>query len=635
MGCKMYDKIVILAPYKKLADISREVVRKIGLSIEVAEVNWIDAIETARKYKRLKKEIIISRGGIAKRIKLETGLSVIDINITGYDVLRSLYKYREYNKPIAVVENELFTKGAKILGDILGLDIRSYKVDKIENFPDKINQAINDGIELLIGGSWGVDDKEYIKSKGVQYELIESEEFSVFEAIQKACKLYEMTLEEREKKEMLKTVLDFSVEGIVSVDKNGKITTFNPSAEKIFRLNESDILGEKIGDVILGTKIPRVLETGEIEIGKIQNVGDFKIVTNRVPILINNEIMGAVATFQKVSDVQEIEQKVRYKLARRGLTAKYTFHRISGKSEKIKGIIGMAKIYSNMSSTVLISGETGTGKEVFAQAIHNESDRKNNAFVAVNCSALPGNLLESELFGYAEGAFTGARKGGKYGLFELAHNGTIFLDEIGEMEKTMQSRLLRVIQEREIMRIGDDKIIPIDVRIIAATNRDLYSEVEKGNFRADLYYRLNVLNIHIPPLRERKEDIECLVLELLQKLNKRLKCIVTDLDSRILKLLEEYHWPGNIRELQNVLEKIVVISKSGVAKFDDVEFVLNQLQRKNDYSNEDGVYNLTIEEIEKKVILRVLEEEKYNKSKTAQRLGINRSTLNRKLNKYV
>ena len=503
----------------------------------------------------------------------------------------------------------------------------------IEKISYMVKEVLNAGIDTMIGMSIGDDTVKYFKNKGILYTVIKSEEISIIEAIQNACRLYEMILKEREKKERLQAVLNFSSEGIISVDENGNIMTLNPKGEKILILNECDVIGKYMDEIVPDIDISKNLKTGEIILGKITSVGEVQIITDIIPIIVDNEIVGAVATFRKTKEVQKIEQKIRYKLAQRGLTAKYTFKSIVGNSNEILTIVELAKIYSKILSTVLITGETGSGKEVFAQAIHNESDRKNRAFVAINCSALPLNLLESELFGYSDGAFTGARKGGKQGLFELAHKGTIFLDEIGEMDRVLQSRLLRVIQEREIMRIGDDRVIPIDVRIIAATNIDLYESVQKGNFRLDLYFRLNVLNLHIPPLRERKKDIVELVEELIYKLNKKLNCKVISLDHNIMKWLMKYDWPGNIRELQNIMEKIIVISKSGIAKFKIVSCILNELPQNLKYLEEDDLYNYTLKEIEKKVIIKVLKEEGYNKTKSAQRLGINRNTLNRKLTK--
>ncbi|GAB6099227.1 hypothetical protein JCM16358_11060 [Halanaerocella petrolearia] len=337
-----------------------------------------------------------------------------------------------------------------------------------------------------------------------------------------------------------------------------------------------------------------------------------------------------------MTKVQELEQKIRQELHKKGLVAQYDLQDIIGDSEEIIKRKELARKYGKVNSTVLIRGESGTGKELFAQGIHNCSRRKLGPFVAINCAALPTNLLESELFGYEEGTFTGAKKGGKKGLFELAHKGTIFLDEIGEMEKSLQARLLRVIQEKRVMRLGSEKIIPIDVRIIAATNRDLNKEVSEGNFREDLYYRLNVLELEIPPLRKRKGDIMILLEFLLKKKCQQLNMNIKRIDTEVIESLVNYDWPGNVRELENIIERIIVISDSQVVKKKDIDFILAKLniRDKKEYNFKHNTHSIdldsSLEEIEKKVITKMVEKEE-SKTKAAKKLGITRTTLWRKL----
>ena len=378
-----------------------------------------------------------------------------------------------------------------------------------------------------------------------------------------------------------------------------------------------------------------MIAEGEKDLKKIQNVGEKNIATNRVPIKVDGGIKGAVATFQDVTRIQELEQNIRRELNKKGLTAQYHLKDIVGKSDIIKQKKKLARKYGKTDSTVLIYGESGTGKELFAHGIHNCSQRKNSPFVAINCAALPTNLLESELFGYEEGTFTGAKQGGKKGLFELAHQGTILLDEIGEMDKKLQARLLRVSQERRIMRLGGREVIPIDVRILSATNKDLGEEVRKGNFRKDLYYRLNVLELEIPPLRERRGDIEVLTCYLLkeksQKQNKEI-----ELADDIINFFREYEWPGNVRELENIIEKIVVIADSNYIERPEIDFILEKLESskvETEATDQSFKFSGTLEEMEKMVIARVIEEEK-NKKSAAKKLGIDRSTLYRKIKKY-
>jgi transcriptional regulator with PAS, ATPase and Fis domain len=360
---------------------------------------------------------------------------------------------------------------------------------------------------------------------------------------------------------------------------------------------------------------------------------------NIVPVKVNESIVGTVTTIQDVTHIQVQEQKIRRMIWNKGYHAKYTFSNLIGKSEIIKNVIEWSKKLSRAKQNILIIAETGTGKEMFAQSIHNYSQRGDKPFVAINCGGFPENLIDSELFGYVEGAFTGALKVGKQGLFEIAHEGTIFLDEIGELSLSLQSKLLRVIQEREIRKIGDDKIIPIDVRIIAATNKDLSDMVQKGEFRQDLYYRLNVLNLSIPPLRERKEDIKEIALSFLG-LDKD-ACLLDDIEETMCR----YNWPGNIRELQNICERILVLFGDGekISCGNDFRIQPNELIQiigRNNYEmaiEDNGCKDLSHNLLrinEEKSIRDALELCGQNKVNAAKKLGISRSTLWRKIAEY-
>jgi transcriptional regulator with PAS, ATPase and Fis domain len=336
-----------------------------------------------------------------------------------------------------------------------------------------------------------------------------------------------------------------------------------------------------------------------------------------------------------------MEQRIREELYLKGHVAENTFEDIIGQSPAIVQAKEEAENYAQVDSPLLIYGETGTGKELFAQAIHNASPRKNNPFVAFNCAAIPENLLESELFGYVEGAFTGAKKGGKMGLFEQAHKGTIFLDEIGEISTDIQARLLRILQERKVRRVGDDKLTPIDVRIIVSTNKDLYQLVEKKKFREDLYYRINVLNLNLPPIWERREDVPLLVNFFIKKYRQRLKKVVEGISTESIQILENYTWPGNVRQLENIMERLMVRTQEDYIRTSLVREIMNSLPGNKLGLNRVGFFKSDIsislmgnlEGIERNIIKRVIQEEKGNKAATAKRLGIGRTTLWRKLNK--
>lgn len=304
----------------------------------------------------------------------------------------------------------------------------------------------------------------------------------------------------------------------------------------------------------------------------------------------------------------------------------YTFDKIISQNKDFLRIMDFAKKISSSKSTVLIAGETGTGKELFAQSIHNESDRKNKPFIAINSAAIPENLIESELFGYVEGAFTGAKKSGQVGKFELADKGTIFLDEIGEMPLKLQTRLLRVIEEGIVSRVGAIDPVIVDVRIIAASNRDLKKEVDKGNFREDLFYRLSVLPLSIPPLRDRKDDIPLLANFFMERISKRLNKNKVKLDDHILNKMKKYNWPGNVRELENLIELIINLECIPDNFFNEEDSETSQIN--------DSYDNCSLEDLEKNHIIKTLQTYDGNISKTARCLEIGRNTLYRKIDKY-
>ncbi|MDO5039764.1 sigma-54-dependent Fis family transcriptional regulator [Clostridium sp.] len=432
--------------------------------------------------------------------------------------------------------------------------------------------------------------------------------------------------------------------GIITVDSDGNINNVNNLAIELLDIVQGDLIGKRIESIIPGWNNIYMSFKSKNYNAYIKEMKLFnkKIALKIKAIRLNNKIVGAVIIITNEGE----------RIINKDLGAYKTFDDILGESDAISNVITNCKIVANSPSTILIQGESGTGKEILAQAIHNYSYRRENKFVAINCGAIPKNLIESELFGYEEGAFTGAKKGGKIGKFELANGGTIFLDEIGEMPLEMQVHLLRVIQEGRICRVGSDKEIPIDVRIIAATNKDLKSEVNKGNFREDLFYRLSVIPIHLPPLRERSGDVEKLIKHFLRvkafKLNKEVPKISESLYNKLIN----YSWPGNIRELENCIENIVNLDGDMSYEFTgdilsnaiSVDTSKRKCKKEKDinYDNENddkGIYikignGFNIKDIEKTLIERAIKFNDYNMSKTAKSLGISRNTLYYKINKY-
>lgn len=365
-----------------------------------------------------------------------------------------------------------------------------------------------------------------------------------------------------------------------------------------------------------------------------------EVAVNVAPIIVDGQLKGSVGIIHDMSEIRELTTELqRAKERIRTLEAKYNFDDIVGRSEEMLIAIEQARIAAKTPATVLLRGESGTGKELFAHAIHNESDRKYNHFIRVNCAAISESLLESELFGYEEGAFSGAKRGGKKGYFEEANNGSIFLDEIGELSLSTQAKLLRVLQEREIIRVGGTKPIPIQVRIIAATNKNLEQEVRKGNFREDLFYRLNRIPIYIPPLRSRLEDIPLLCDHLIKKINHDYGRNVEGITNEAAELLKRYAWPGNVRELENILGRAIIFMDYSENRIDikhlsklGYNFQKNQEQ---DHPNEASLplYTL-VENFEKRIISHILHKHRGNKTKTAKELGVSIRTLYYKMEKY-
>lgn len=371
-------------------------------------------------------------------------------------------------------------------------------------------------------------------------------------------RFYKMASKNEELKKNTEIILDSVDEAIVSVNKKNIVVVFNPAAEKLLEVNKIQVINKDAREVIPQVDFLSCIETGVCIHNEIKRINHNYFILSTNPIYDEKgETTGVVSIFRPVGQVKELEGKVRRELKDKGNMAKYTFSHIIGQSKEVIEGIAMAKKFAKTDLTILIQGDSGTGKEIFAQAIHNYSDRNDNPFVAINFAALPENLVESELFGYEGGAFTGAKKGGKAGLFEEAHMGTILLDEIGDASSEVQKRLLRVLEERKVRRVGGNTLTPVDIRVIAATNQNLEALMKKGLFREDLFYRLCTLPINIPSLKYRGEDIFILIDYFSNKLyNRTLK-----LEPPLKDFLLSYGWPGNIRELQNVVKYLCSMVK--------------------------------------------------------------------------
>lgn len=426
-------------------------------------------------------------------------------------------------------------------------------------------------------------------------------------------------------------------DGVAFIDKNLQIVSWSPSAERITGYTQEEVSGRRCKEII-GTEfceekgpIQRVIETGEpifSVITKIQVKGiEIPVSINATPLKdVHGDIIGVVLVFRNIAEMEMLTSEIKY--LSEELSEKYKFGNIIGKSPKMQEIYELLKVISETSSTVLILGETGTGKDLVARAIHYNSDRKDKPFIKILCATLPENLIESELFGYVKGGFTGAVKD-KPGRFELADGGTIFLDEIGELPQSMQAKLLRVIEEGEFERIGGTETTKVDVRIIAATNRDIKHLIEIGKFREDLYYRLNVAVISLPPLRNRREDIPLLIKHLIQKFREKTGKNIKGVSNSVMDILIDHSWHGNVRELENAIEHSFIHCRG---KIIEVKHLPEELTTRDLPPPEQ--LELPLPEAEKKAILKALEKNRRHRSRTAKSLNISRTTLWRKMRKY-
>lgn len=629
-------KITFIIPYSDLADTVAKYLSEARLPNIRFDTIHIVGVEDVKKL-TFDCDIIVARGITCAALReYHPDISVVEIPVTGYDVIRALDECKRSfgSKKVAVIGAETMIFGAPSLNRILGIEVLCYRIEKETDMEPLVDEALKRGAQAVVGGFMTYN---YALAKGIPCTWIKTGPDAIKQAVDEAVRTAFIKGTERERAEFLKIVMDYTHEGILAVDRNGRVTALNKSATAILKRTEKESLGTSLRTVLPSSALLRVLERGEEDLGALETFGETQIAANFVPIKIGTEVTGAVATFQNLSGLQEMEGRIRKKIYSKGHVAKYRFKDILGQGPEILNTIRTAEKYSRVDANVLIIGETGTGKELFAHSIHNASVRAQGAFVAINCAALPEQLLESELFGYAEGAFTGAMKGGKAGLFELAHNGTVFLDEIGELPLGLQAKLLRVLQEHEIMRIGHDRVIPVDVRVIAATNKDLKRKSEEGAFRRDLLFRLDVLRVNVPPLRRRREDIPLLMQHFLLRCGERFGNCLEGVSAEAMRFLVDFPWPGNIRELVNLCERVAALAEKPTV---DLADILPMMEEPSEFEegretgkgpSDTPARTPLMKDAESEAILSALRRTGNNQTLAADLLGISRTTLWRKL----
>jgi transcriptional regulator, propionate catabolism operon regulatory protein len=560
---------------------------------------------------------IVARSGGYVYTVGKVSVPVVHLKITTLDILRAVKKASKYGREIILFISIYEYFDYDELKDLIKTNITIERYRIKEEIEDRVLKYIDKSERIIIVG--GGIPCSCARKRGIDSVHIGASRESIHEAITYAKELVDGLYEQKYKNEVLNTILDGVHDAVIAADQQGRIILYNERAEELLNKDRREVMDRKLLDVYpeLGFMMD-VLNNKVNEYNQIKKIKKIVITSNTSILEVDGQITGVLCSFQDITKLQNLEKKIRYEMNKKGLIAKYNFTDIIAHDPVMKNTIAMAVKIGITDSSVMIYGESGTGKEIIAQSIHNISNRKNEPFVAVNCAAISESLLESELFGYEEGAFTGARKGGKQGLFELAHGGTIFLDEINSISLNLQAKLLRVLEEREVMRIGSDYVLPLDVRIISAANEEMKGKVREGKFRGDLFYRLNILKLRIPPLRDRKKDIIPLFKYYLCEKSKEYENI--ELTQETEGKIINHPWPGNVRELKNVAQRYALFQEIDL---DEDEYT----KQEKTYENEEELSLREMYQSMEGKMIQMLSSKGVSKSEIAKQLGISRTAL--------
>ncbi len=576
-------------------------------------------------------DVFIAAGANGAYLRAHLDAPVVQIKVSGFDILHALQKAREISGRIAIFSYQAIRAELEEIKELLNVEIEQCYYTTPADARERVQQLAADGFRVIVGSSM---INRLAEEAGLSSVFLYSVE-AVRRALEDAIDLARVARIEETRRDWLNAIVHHLGEAVVAVDGAERIQSLNPACANLLGVAEEWARGRVLSAIAPELGLADVLRTGAAEVEQVRKLGKRTIIVSRLPLREGDAVTGALLIGQDAGAIQRADRSLRAQSRPSQFTARYHLAQIIGDAAQIRQARRVAERYARVDATVLIGGESGTGKELFAQGIHNASRRAAAPFVAVNCAAFAESLLESELFGHEEGAFTGARRGGKAGLFEAAHTGTLFLDEIGEMPQALQAKLLRVLQEKEVLRVGGTEPTPVDVRIIAATHRDLRGLVEEGAFRADLFYRLNILNLHLPALRERPGDIPLLAAHFLAAALERLRLApdAGGLPSSLPPLLAAYPWPGNIRELENVIERIAVFYGAGDATAGEGEALRSVVPELFVRGEGAAVRDLggIARSGELACIRAALNECGGDRGKAAQRLGISRTTLWRKL----
>jgi transcriptional regulator, propionate catabolism operon regulatory protein len=607
--------------------------------VRVFDRGFEDALRTAREMALQGEtaDAFVAAGANGTYLRDHAEVPVVVVMASTVDALQALVLARKLSPRIGVVNFQRVVAGLDqarhLLGDTV-IEQRPYLTP--EDARAQVADLAAQGVEVIVGTGPVCDLAE---RAGLRSVLLYGQD-SVAAAVHQAAEIARIARGEATRREEVRRTVEALETGVAAVDADGRVRTANAALLRMAGLTAPDLVGRPLSEVLPGLAVDRVLQSGTADHDAVERVGNHTVVVSRIPLLEHGVIRGATVTCHDSAAIQRMERRLRSQHRPRRFEPRYALGAIVGSSPAIRQVRTLAERYARTDATVLITGESGTGKEMVAQGIHGASRRRDQPFVAINCAAFPETLLESELFGYEEGAFTGSRRGGRPGLFEAAHLGTIFLDEVGDVPVTLQTRLLRVLQEKQVLRLGSNDPTPVDVRVVAATHRDLRRARATGEFREDLYYRLHILPLHIPPLRDRPGDVAAIAAEILKRALVRHGApgMLAMALAALLPRLEAYAWPGNVRELENVLERVALLfadDTSAAVGEDELAAVMPELFESSPAGETPPSASRDLraarEAREREHVLRVLAECRGNQSEAARRLGIGRSTLYRKL----
>jgi PAS domain S-box-containing protein len=637
----MKSRICFISPSHECTVLYRETLSRLSDPPPIFEGAMETAETAALAALKQGYEIFVTQEQNARYLWGKMDAPIVAIPLTALDIVRAIVRARNTcGEPVAFFKSHPPYELWPVIREIVSFPFKEFVFKDQRDCAAKLRRAVEEGFCSVAGGAAILPLARKMGIPCIPLLPLPEDILKTYHQAQHIAAVRQ--IEQREAMKF-KTVVRYSFSGILAADEKSKVVVFNPAAESIFGIPADQVLGQPLDRIIPRIQLPGLSQQGQAQLEEVRTVREKQLMVNRIPIVEEDRILGTLFTFQEVSKIQSLEEIIRRAEHAKGMTAKLRFQHIVGNSRVVRETIQKAKRYASTEETILITGESGTGKEIFAQSIHNASPRRTHPFLAVNCSAISPTLLESELFGYAEGAFTGARRGGKQGMFELAHRGTIFLDEVGELSREAQGHLLRVLQEKEVMRVGAAKVTPVDVRVIAATNTPLENALRQGLFRWDLYQRLNVLQLRLPPLREHPEDIPPLMESFVHQWCPQgdLADNIMDLLAKQEKFLRRYAWPGNVRELQNLMRRIVVLA--GTLTGESVEQEIRELLADN-FGNAfvvprlktrsgRGAPEITVADVTIEHIRQQHGEWQGTQADLARRLGIGRTTLWRRLKK--